>query len=108
MATVVIYAPEADDDLTGIVDCIARDKPKAARDWLAKIQQTCELLATQPEMGELREGFGVPGCRTFNVGNYVIFFHATENGIEVARGSTVAETCETSRSPNGLCGRRRP
>ena len=80
MAT-VIYAPEADDDLAGIVAYIARDKPKAARDWLAKIRQTCELLATQPEMGELREGFGVPGCRSFSVGNYVIFFRAADDGI---------------------------
>jgi toxin ParE1/3/4 len=47
----IIYAPEADDDLVGIIDYIARDKPKAARDWLAKIRQSCELLATQPEMG---------------------------------------------------------
>jgi len=42
----VIYAPEAEDDLIGIVDYLARDKPRAARDWLAKIRQTCELLAT--------------------------------------------------------------
>ena len=28
----VIYAPEADDDLEGIVDYIARDKPTAARE----------------------------------------------------------------------------
>ncbi len=27
----VIYAPEADDDLLGIVEYIARDKPEAAR-----------------------------------------------------------------------------
>ncbi len=70
MAT-VIEAPEADDELAGIVDYIARNNPKAARDWLAKIRQTCETLATQPEMGELREGFGIPGCRSFSVGNYV-------------------------------------
>ena len=30
----VIYAPEADDDIFGIVDYIARDKPEAARKWL--------------------------------------------------------------------------
>ena len=84
MAT-VIYAPEADDDLIGMVDYIARDKTTAARDWLAQIRQTCELLATQPEMGEIREGFGVPGCRSFSAGNYVIFFRAVEGGIEVAR-----------------------
>ena len=31
---IVIYAPEADEDLSGIVDYIARDKPEAARNWL--------------------------------------------------------------------------
>lgn len=82
---IVIYAPEADDDLEGIVDYIARDKPNAAREWLAKIGQTCEVLATQPEMGELREGFGVPECRSFSTGDYVIFFRAVRHGIEVAR-----------------------
>jgi toxin ParE1/3/4 len=48
----VVYAPEADDDLESIVDYIARDKPTAAREWLAQIRTTCETLATQPAMGE--------------------------------------------------------
>ena len=81
----VIYAPEADDDLFGIVEYIARDKPEAAREWLRKIRETCETIATQPEMGELRPGFGVPGARSFSVGNYVILFRETERGIEVSR-----------------------
>ena len=81
----VHYAPEADDDLVGIVEYIARDKPDAARNWYHKIRETCETLATQPEMGEPRPGFGVPGCRSFSVGNYVIFFRAMEDGIEISR-----------------------
>ena len=74
----VIYALEADDDLLGLVDYIARDKPDAARSWLRKMRDTCESLATQPEMGEVRHGFGVTGCRSLSVGNYVIFFRAIE------------------------------
>ncbi|MFT5524488.1 MAG: toxin ParE1/3/4 [Pirellulaceae bacterium] len=81
----VIYAPEADDDLFGIVEYIARDKPEAARKWLRKIRETCETIATQPEAGELRPGFGVTDCRSFSVGNYVIFFRAIEGEIEVSR-----------------------
>ncbi|MGB6042491.1 MAG: type II toxin-antitoxin system RelE/ParE family toxin [Pirellulales bacterium] len=81
----VIYAPEADDDLQGIVDYIARDKPNAARQWLAKIRETCHTLAMHPEMGAIREAFGVPGCRSFSVGNYVVFFRAITDGIEVSR-----------------------
>ncbi len=81
----VIYAPEAEDDLLGIAEHIARDKPVAARRWVAKIRDACELLATQPAMGELRQNFGVPGCRSFSVGNYAIFFRDMGDGIEVAR-----------------------
>lgn len=81
----VIHAPEADDDLEGIVDYIARDKPNAARDWLARVRQTCETLAANPEIGEIRDGFSVQGCRSFSVGNYVVFFRAIKDGIEVSR-----------------------
>ena len=81
----VIYAPEADDDLAAIVDYIAQDKPKAARDWLLKIRETCETLATQPGSGEERKGFGVAGCRSFSVGQYAVFFRPIDGGIEIAR-----------------------
>ena len=83
--TQVIYAPEADDDLEAIVDYIARDKPMAARDWLLKIRETCETLATQPGAGEDRASFGVEGCRSFSVGKYVVFFRPIDGGIEVSR-----------------------
>ena len=82
---IVIYAPEADDDIFGIVDFIARDKPGAARNWMQKIRDTCDTISTHPGMGQARSGFGVPGCRSFSVGNYVIFFREIEGGIEVAR-----------------------
>jgi toxin ParE1/3/4 len=81
----VIYAPEADDDLEGIVDYIARDKPTAAREWLVKVRATCQILAKNPQVGEVREGFGVAGCRSFSVGNYVVFFRPVDDGIEVSR-----------------------
>lgn len=53
MAT-VIYSPEAESDLLEIAEYIAQDKPIAARNWVAMIRNKCELLATQPKMGELR------------------------------------------------------
>ncbi len=81
----VVYAPAAEEDLVGIAAYIALDKPVAARKWVAEIRDTCDTLATQPQMGELREGFGVSGCRSFSVGNHVIFFRAADDGIEVAR-----------------------
>jgi toxin ParE1/3/4 len=81
----VEYAPQADDDLVGIAEFIARDNPNAARRWVQKICDVCSLLATQPELGELRKEFGIAGCRSFSVGSYIIFFRAVDDGIEVAR-----------------------
>jgi toxin ParE1/3/4 len=81
----VFYSPAADDDLLGIAEYIARDKPEAARRWVQKIQETCELLASQPKLGESRPGFGLSGVRSFSVGSYVIFFRAIAGGIEIAR-----------------------
>jgi toxin ParE1/3/4 len=81
-----IYAPAADEDLLGIATYIAQDSPRAARKWLHTVRETCDLLAANPQMGEERPGFGVPGCRCFSVGNYVVFFRPIEGGgIEVAR-----------------------
>lgn len=81
----VIYSPAAAEDLVDIAAYIARDKPGAARRWVQTIRQKCESIASHPMAGEERPGFGVPGCRSFGVGNYVLFFRAIEDGIEVAR-----------------------
>ena len=79
------FATEADEDILGIADYIARNNPEAARRWLSKMRETCELLAENPEIGQLRPGFGVSGCRSFTLGNYIVFFRPTTEGIQVAR-----------------------
>ena len=81
----VIYSPHADADLVEIAAFIAQDKPDAALRWVQIIREKCGLLAGHPEMGQERPGYGVPGCRSFSVGNYVIFFRAIDQGVEVAR-----------------------
>ena len=81
----VIYSPNADADLLDIAEYIAQDKPDAALRWLQAIREKCALLAGNPEMGQERLGYGVADCRSFSVGNYVIFFRAIDQGIEVAR-----------------------
>ncbi len=41
----VVYAPEADDDIIGIADFIARDKPEAARHYFIEMHQAgvCDI-----------------------------------------------------------------
>jgi toxin ParE1/3/4 len=81
----VTYSPMADADLLDIAAHIVQDKPDAALRWVHTIREKCDLLADHAEMGEERRGYGVPGCRSFTVGNYVIFFRGIHQGIEVAR-----------------------
>lgn len=83
--SLVIYSPEAEADLATIVDFIAHDKPEAARNWIRKLRESCKLLSSQPEMGEVRTDIGIQGCRSFSVGSYVIYFRRTPDGIQVAR-----------------------
>jgi toxin ParE1/3/4 len=75
----------AESDLLDIVDFIARDNPRAAKEWLAAVRERCELLADHPLTGESRPRFGVAGCRSVSTGMYVIFFRPTETGVEIAR-----------------------
>lgn len=81
----IVYSVAANEDLSDIAGYIARDKPSAARRWVRTIREKCSILAQHPMRGEERPGFGVPGCRCFSVGNYVVFFRPIEDGIEVAR-----------------------
>ena len=83
MAKLVI-APSAQQDLSDIYDCIARDKPIAAANWVEKIEGKRKLIATTPEFGERRPEYGAD-IRSSVVGRYVISFRPIEDGIEVAR-----------------------
>ena len=58
MAALTI-SPSARQDLTDIFDYIARDKPIAAANWVDKIEEKCELVASTPEIGEKRQEYGV-------------------------------------------------
>ena len=80
-----VYAPAAQDDLRAIVEFIARDKPQAARRWLARLREKCRLLAKHPGMGERRPEFLSGECRSLSLGDYVIFFRPAPKGIEVVR-----------------------
>ena len=83
MANLRIVA-SARQDLADIFDYIARDKPFAAKKWVRKIEEKCELIATTPEFGQVRPELGGE-IRSSTLGRYVIFYRPIENGIEVLR-----------------------
>ena len=83
MANLIIVA-SARQDLADIFDYIARDKPIAAKKWVRKIEEKCELIATTPESGQVRPELGGE-IRSSTLGRYVIFYRPIANGVEVLR-----------------------
>ena len=78
----VTRTPQAESDLTEIVAYIAGDNPAAALRLSKKLDTKCELLAEFPGLGRLYERRWV---RLFPVGNYLIIYRETSEGIEVLR-----------------------
>jgi toxin ParE1/3/4 len=71
-------------DLVEIGLYIAEESPNSALEFLDTIEQKCEMLATNPEMGRTRRELA-PGLRSYPAGNYVIFYREVVSGIEIAR-----------------------
>ena len=81
----VHYSPLAAKDLWENAEYIARDKPDAAYHWVESIDNTCELLAENPELGERRKTGRFGACRCFTRGSYIIFFRGVADGVEIIR-----------------------
>jgi len=80
-----VLSDEAETDIAGISEYIAKRNVAAAIKMLDLIQEACQTLAENPGLGEVRKGFGVPNCRSFTISRYVVFFRPNGNGVDVAR-----------------------
>jgi toxin ParE1/3/4 len=80
----VHFSFEADRDLEEVKVYISRDNPDAAIRLVMLIREKCTLLAQQPGIGRDRSDV-LSGLRGFPVGNYVIFYQPTKDGIAVVR-----------------------
>ncbi len=78
------FSAESNDDLKEIARYIANDKPNAAREWVTKINEKCHLLASHPDIGEMRPELG-DGIRCTYVVSYVVFFRRKDDSVEIAR-----------------------
>ena len=78
------FSPSSRQDLHDVLEYIARDKPGAAGEFVAKLENECWLLAKNPGLGSLRDDL-MPELRCWSVGNYVIYFFTTADGIDIAR-----------------------
>ena len=69
----LIFKESSKDDLLGIFDYIASDRPDAAENFVEDLIATCELLRRQPELGMQRPGLG-EHLRMFVHRNYCIYY----------------------------------
>jgi toxin ParE1/3/4 len=76
--------PQVELDLDSIWSFIAADNVRAADRLLDRIGDVVEMLVHTPLAGRERPELG-RGLRSFAVGNYVIFYIARPDGIEIVR-----------------------
>ncbi len=77
-------SPSARRDLLEIFYYIREDNPPAALAFVRKLRERCDFLARFPAMGSMRDDL-LPGLRCLTVRNYVLYFRASADGIEIVR-----------------------
>ena len=78
------FSPSSRKDLHDILEYIARDNPGAALRHVERLEEACWMLAKNPQMGTSLDNL-LPNLRAWPVGQYVIFFRPTNDGIDVVR-----------------------
>jgi toxin ParE1/3/4 len=78
------FTPDATSDLEEIVRYVAERDAIAAARLLDRIEDECWRLASAPGIGKLRPDL-LPHLRFFPVGSYLIFYRASDEGIQVIR-----------------------
>ena len=74
----------AKEDIKEIASYIAQFNPDSARRLTQAIKQQCKLLANFPNMGRNQDDFE-SGLQSFPVENYLIFYRAVGEGVEILR-----------------------
>ncbi|MES2198406.1 MAG: type II toxin-antitoxin system RelE/ParE family toxin [Pseudomonadota bacterium] len=75
---------QADADLDSIWSYIAADNIKAADNLLARIGTVFKMLVQNPLAGRARADLA-RGLRSVTVGNYIVFYFALSDGVEIVR-----------------------
>jgi toxin ParE1/3/4 len=79
-----VFSSRAWADLDEIDAYLSSVNPAARERFLASLHGTLALLARTPGMGRGRDDLR-PGHRSFPVGNFLIFYRAAADGIEIVR-----------------------
>ena len=80
----IIRSNQSEQDVYEITAFIARDNPDAAIQLVDRFDEALKMLAGNPLAGRVREELAAE-VRSFPVGNYLLFYRPTQNGIELIR-----------------------
>jgi toxin ParE1/3/4 len=80
----LLYSERAVEDIESILEYIARDKPGAAVTFGEEIIATCELIASNPGVGERREEIA-PQLKRYSYRGYAIYFRVSDDSVRVQR-----------------------
>jgi toxin ParE1/3/4 len=78
------FTAQANLDIEAIGTYIFDLNPVAADHFLTKLDQACEMLTSHPELGRARSKLG-KGLRSFPIGNFLVFYTSTSEGIVIIR-----------------------
>jgi toxin ParE1/3/4 len=80
---IVLITAQAEADLERIGDYIAEDNPQRAASFIQELLERCERLAETPNGFSLVPRYEHTGVRRRPYGNYLIFYRAGEDRIEI-------------------------
>jgi toxin ParE1/3/4 len=78
------FSDDAIRDLDEICEYIARNNPSAASQLFDRIRERCKVVAGFPNMGKNYSKVS-PSLRGFIVDDYIIFYYAKADGIDIVR-----------------------
>src|SRR4051794_32556601 len=80
----LIRTDAAENDLDDILTYLSEHSQTAAERFATELEARCQLLPSQPLTGRSRDDLRV-GLRSVVVGQYVVFFLATDDEIQIRR-----------------------
>lgn len=92
---IVVYTDEARNDLEGIGDYIALDNPARALSFVLELSERCNDLAAMADAFPLVPRYEHTKIRRRPFRNYVIFYRATANRVDVLHILNSAQDYET-------------
>jgi plasmid stabilization system protein ParE len=96
---IVIFSVRARADLEHIGDYIAQDNPQRAASFITELMERCRHLADMPHRFPLVPRYEHRGVRRFPHGAYLVFYHVSDDAVEILHILNGAQDFETILFP---------